>query len=148
MRVAHNSKLKIHNSKLFKSVVECVVKDTARAQHVNDVVVALRILVREGEAGQLVVGVAVLRLRVCYRHLLAHVRMPVLEVDHVHLLRAQQLVGPVGHSERHDARVSLELAGLHDVVVAVVAAYVAAVTLVRRSHRMRTRAVQQLLDTE
>ena len=148
MRIAHNSKFKTQNSKLIKGVVESIVEDAARAQHVDDVVVALCILVAEGEARKLIIVVGILRLGISYQNLLADVGVAIAEVDDVDGLRAEQLVNPVGHGEGEDARVSLEGARLADVVVAVVSAYESAFALVGWRYRVSTGTVEEFLNAK
>lgn len=133
---------------LIEGVVESIVEDAARAQHVDDVVIALCILVAEGEARKLIIVVSILRLGISYQNLLANVGVAIAEVDDVDGLRAEQLINPVGHSEGEDARVSLEDARLADVVVTVVLAYKATLTLVAWSYRVSTGTVEEFLNTK
>lgn len=148
MRIAHNSKFKTQNPKLIKGIVESIVEDAARAQHVDDVVIALCILVAEGEARKLIIVVSILRLGISYQNLLANVGVAIAEVDDVDGLRAEQLINPVGHGEGEDARVSLEGARLADVVVAVVSSYESAFALVGWRYRVSTGTVEELLDAK
>ena len=148
MRIAHNSKFKTQNSKLIKGVVESIVEDAARAQHVDDVVVTLRILVAEGESWKLIIVVGILRLGISYQNILADVGVAIAEVDDVDGLRAEQLVNPVGHGEGEDARVSLEGARLADVVVAVVSAYESTFALVGWRYRVSTGTVEEFLNAK
>ena len=133
---------------LIEGVVESIVEDAARAQHVDDVVIALGILKTEGEAWKLIIVVGILRLGISYQNLLANVGVAIAEVDDVDGLRAEQLINPVGHSEGEDARVSLEGARLADVVVAVVLAYKATLTLVAWRYRVSTGTVEEFLDAK
>lgn len=148
MRIAHNSKFKTQHSKLIKGVVESIVEDASRAQHVDDVVIALGILVAEGEARKLIIVVSILRLGISYQNLLADIGVAIAEVDDVDGLRAEQLINPVGHGEGEDARVSLESARLADVVVAVVSSYESAFALVGWRYRVSTGTVEELLDAK
>ena len=133
---------------LIEGVVESIVEDAARAQHVDDVVIALGILKTEGEAWKLIIVVGILRLGISYQNLLANVGVAIAEVDDVDGLRAEQLINPVGHSEGEDARVSLEGARLADVVVTVVLAYKATLTLVAWSYRVSTGTVEEFLNSK
>ena len=133
---------------LIEGVVESIVEDAARAQHVDDVVIALGILIAEGEARKLIIVVGILRLGISYQNLLANVGVAIAEVDDVDGLRAEQLINPVGHSEGEDARVSLESARLADVVVAVVSSYESAFALVGWRYRVSTGTVEELLDAK
>ena len=133
---------------LIEGVVESIVEDAARAQHVDDVVIALGILKTEGEAWKLIIVVGILRLGISYQNLLANVGVAIAEVDDVDGLRAEQLINPVGHSEGEDARVSLEGARLADVVVAVVLAYKATLTLVAWRYRVSTGTVEEFLNSK
>ena len=71
---------------LVECVIEGVVEDAPSAQQVYHVVVALAILVTEGEAWHLVVVVAIFSLAVGYEHLLANVRLPLFKVDDMYAL--------------------------------------------------------------
>lgn len=133
---------------LIEGVVESIVEDAARAQHVDDVVIALCILVAEGEARKLIIVVSILRLGISYQNLLADIGVAIAEVDDVDGLRAEQLINPVGHSEGEDARVSLEGARLADVVVTVVSSYESAFALVGWRYRVSTGTVEELLDAK
>ena len=133
---------------LIEGVVESIVEDAARAQHVDDVVIALGILKTEGEAWKLIIVVGILRLGISYQNLLANVGVAIAEVDDVDGLRAEQLINPVGHSEGEDARVSLEGARLADVVVAVVSANESTFALVGWRYRVSTGTVEEFLDAK
>ena len=133
---------------LIEGVVESIVEDAARAQHVDDVVIALGILIAEGEAWKLIIVVGILRLGISYQNLLANVGVAIAEVDDVDGLRAEQLINPVGHGEGEDARVSLEGARLADVVVAVVSANESTFALVGWRYRVSTGTVEEFLNAK
>lgn len=133
---------------LIEGVVESIVEDAARAQHVDDVVIALCILVAEGEARKLIIVVSILRLGISYQNLLADIGVAIAEVDDVDGLRAEQLINPVGHGEGEDARVSLESARLADVVVAVVSANESTFALVGWRYRVSTGTVEEFLNAK
>ena len=138
----------IPHSTLLKSIVECIVEDASRAQHVDDVVIALCILIAEGEARKLIIVVGILRLGISYQNLLANVGVAIAEVNDVDGLRAEQLINPVGHGEGEDARVSFEGARLADVVVAVVSANESTFALVGWRYRVSTGTVEEFLNSK
>ena len=132
-------------------MVEGVVENTSDAVHLQHVVDALRILVGECEAGHLVIIIRVVRLRVGNHHLLATVTAHHLTVDdvhHIHLFRAEKIVGPVGHRRVQDARVGLERASLLNLVVPEVSPNACRGALVLRTHLMGARAVDVFPHTE
>ena len=110
--------------------------------------VALCVLVGEGEARQLGIVVAVGTLRVGDEQLLARLHLAVVEVTHLHVLAAEHIVPPVGHRHGQWPCVGFEGARLLDAVVLLYASDVGRAALVARVYLVRASAIGQLLDAE
>ena len=110
--------------------------------------VALGVLVAEGEARLLVEGVGLLGLAVVNHDLAAHIGAAVTEGHQAHVGRAHHLAEPVGHVLTQRAGVGLERAGLLDSIVLLLAPDIGGVALEGGGFCGKTGTVHQLIAAE
>lgn len=89
--------------------------------HVQDIVLALRVSIAEGEARNGLEQVVIVALGVGNGDLLADGSLSTVDIDDIDLIGTEQFVSPVGHGCCQRSRVSLEDALLCDAVVDVLA---------------------------
>ena len=89
--------------------------------HVQDIVLALRVSIAEGEAGNGLEQVVIVALGVGNGDLLADGSLSTIDIDDIDLIGTEEVVSPVGRGCCQRSCVSLEDALLCDAVVDVLA---------------------------